>query len=160
MKALWKLVGVLIFALLTGCAGHLGTVAGAGAGAALGGPGGAVVGAVVGSMADNGVGLVGIGVSGHHRGHGGPERAKDCVPKNSDALMAWATELENPQQKRMAKVTNSNGRESCYASESGSSQSGGRRNNVGVPLPQGTGNVPVYRWTPPNSRSSQIIDLH
>lgn len=159
MSALIKLVGIFVLTLLVGCAGHLGTIAGAGAGAALGGPGGAVAGAVIGSMADHGVGLVGIG----HRGHGGPERTHDCVPKHSDALMAWATELDNPQQKRTARVTNSNGRESCYASETGSSQSGGRPNNVGTPLPlhpgMGNGNLPVYRWTPPTSRGSRIIDM-
>lgn len=153
MKALYKLIAVCITAIiLTGCAGHMGTILGATAGAAINGTKGAFVGGLLGAAVDHDAARYaprGVATQGFSR---------HCDPAQADGLMAWATELDNPYQKRAARVSNSNGRVSCYSSESAGSQSGAQRIDSGYGFSP-TGNVPVYRWTPPTNRGSRIIDL-
>lgn len=123
MKALFKVMIATMMAIaLVGC----GSMTGAAVGAHYGGPGGAAVGAGVGSVWDSQVGYQnGRRPQAGYPSAGGGLRAAPCEPFRAEGLMAWATELEGTShQKRVAKVSNDNGRINCHSSETAGSQGG------------------------------------
>lgn len=118
---------VFMVALLSGCAGTSGFIGGG-----------------------HGLGVAGYDARGAQYGRpgyapGGGLYAHPCEPYPAYALMDWATELDNPQHKRQAHVSNSNGRINCYSSESASSASGMQRR--GSPMGYGPQQM-QYRSVP------------
>ncbi len=112
MKTLKKIVlfSVIIVPvlLLAGCGGYVGAD---------------VRGGLNGHQYNNSYGYGGGYYGGYNRGryYNRGIRVPPCTPYNADAIMGWATELDNPRQRRSASVNNYNGRVRCTTNESAGS---------------------------------------